>query len=134
TADQNDNQSLAQQMYETLRRRGLPYDRFEQALNFANMRQSPGVQAADVLAYEIVKELSNQDLRPESRMRWPLDQILVDQATREIMMVVYRSRTYLQGQMDGIMDTDAGTAIVDRDIDEMMRIYRERKSQMRRHE
>jgi hypothetical protein len=126
TGDQSDYQARARQLYDVLLRSGHPYERMSPTLRFANMRETPELQGADVLTYEITKELSNQDLRPEDQMRWPLDQILTDQAMREIMMVVFRNHAYLQGQADGIIDTDVGMSIVDRDIDEMMRIYRER--------
>jgi hypothetical protein len=125
--DHNDYEHRAQQMYQLLRQRGAPYDRLAPALQFADMRQTPGIQAADVLAYEVVKELSNQDRRPDDKMRWPLDQILTDQASREIAMIVYRNRGYLQGQVDQVMDTAAGVSIVDEGIDEMLRIYRQRR-------
>lgn len=117
-------EAIAHKLWTVLPELGVPYDRLAPKLEYRNMRDNPGLQAADVLAYEMTKELASQDGRPDAAMRWPLDQLLRDQAEREIMMLVFRNREYLLGQADGHIGTRVGEAIVETHLDEMMRIYR----------
>jgi hypothetical protein len=48
-------------------------------LRFADMRTSPGLQAADLLSFEFARYYRNQRTRPDLPMRWPLRQMLRQQ-------------------------------------------------------
>ena len=49
------------------------------SLEFADMRTVPGLQAADLLAFELRRYYLNKRNRPDLKMRWPLRQILIQQ-------------------------------------------------------
>lgn len=48
-------------------------------LQFADMRHTPGLQAADLLAYELYRYYKNKRTKPEIKTRWALRQILLPQ-------------------------------------------------------
>ena len=75
------------------------------------MQQTFGLQAADLLAYEMVKELRNQDERPEDQMRWPLDQILSEPESPRGKMLKYNTAEMLQAQAAGQWDRRKGNVL-----------------------
>ena len=69
TGDQHkDCEEKAKKLYRALRKTGGPFLNLAEELNYADMRETLGLQAADLLVYEMVKELRNQDSRTEDRM------------------------------------------------------------------
>lgn len=68
------------------------------ALTFADMRATPGLQAADLLAYELKRFYKNKITRPEIRLRWPMRQILFQQYALRIHMLKYLPKWYLRIQ------------------------------------
>jgi hypothetical protein len=121
---QNEYEAGARRLWNTLKknRTDPPYSRLD-FFAYDDMRFIPGLQAADLLAYEATKELSNQDKRPDLKMRWPLDEILTHQARRERMLVKHMTKAYLEVQADGLFD-ERGVDVVEDSIDEMLRMYR----------
>jgi len=91
------------------------------------MRRTFGLQAADLLAYERVKELRNQDVRPEDRMRWPLAQILSDPDSPRGKMLKYTTAEMLQTQAAGQWDQQ-GRDVVKKNLDESLRILRDKSA------
>ena len=98
---------------------------------FADMRQTFGLQAADILAYEMVKELRNQDVRREDRMRWPLDQILSEPESPRGKMLKYNTAEMLQAQAAGQWDRRRGD-VLQRNLDESLRILRDKSAAFKR--
>jgi hypothetical protein len=132
--DQNDeNEELAKKLLRSLRRsaimpryRGTPQASFQNLsdeLEFANSRQTLGLQAADLLVYEMVKELRNQDSRPEDRMRWPLDQILGDPESPQRNGLIFYTAAMLKAQVTGQW-AQQGASVVSKDLDQTLRILR----------
>ena len=118
-------------MYRALRRTGGPFADLSDELNFAGMQQTLGLQVADLLAYEMVKELRNQDMRPKDRMRWPLDQILAEPESPGGKMLKYYTAEMLQVQAVGQWDRRRGDVLRSR-LDESLRILRGKSAPFRR--
>ena len=78
-------------MYQVLRQSNAIFMGLAPELVFGDMRQNVGLQSADLFAYEMTKELRNQDLRPENRVRWPLDQILAQPDSPRGKMLKYNT-------------------------------------------
>ena len=95
------HEEKARKLHRALRRTGGLCANLSEKLNFADMQQTFGLQAADLLAYEMVKELKNQDVRPEDRMRWPLDRILAEPESPRSKMLKYNTAEMLQVQVAG---------------------------------
>ena len=91
-----DREHKAKKMLQALCLTGEPFVNLSEDLDYADMRQTFGLQAADLLVYEMVKELRNQDSRPEDRMRWPLDQVLSDPESPQGKMLIYNTAELLQ--------------------------------------
>jgi hypothetical protein len=81
-------------LYRTLRRR---YPRLD-ALTFGDMRTTPGLQAADLLAYELKRFYKNKVTRPEIPLRWPMRNILLQQHALRVHMLKYLPWWYLRLQ------------------------------------
>lgn len=69
------------------------------SLDFADMRTVPGLQAADLLAFELRRYYQNKRDRPDVPMRWPLRQILLQQRALGIHYVKFVSRWNLRLQL-----------------------------------
>lgn len=120
-ADRTDeNRAAAKTVYRRIRTERFP--RFEKRLWFGDFREDVGLQAADLLAYEIVKELSNQDTRAADRMRWPLKRIIDDQRSRGMEYLKFNTREVLVAQAG--LWLDIGEETVMRELGRMSRIYR----------
>ena len=126
-----EDEEKARKLHRALRRTGGLFVNLTDELHFADMRQTLGLQAADLLAYEMVKELRNQDLRPEDRMRWPLDQILSDPEEPRGKMLKYITAKMLQAQADGRWE-ERKRDVLQRNLDESLRILRDKSEPFRR--
>ena len=132
TGDRNTQyEDRAKKLHSTLRQNGAPFANLSDELNFADMPQTYGLQAADLLAYEMVKELRNQDLRPEDQMRWPLDQILSDPESPHGKMLKYNTAEMLQAQAAGQWDRRK-RYILKTILDESLRIMRDKAGPFKR--
>jgi hypothetical protein len=69
------------------------------SLEFADMRIVPGLQAADLLAFELRRYYQNKRNRPDLRMRWPLRQILLQQRVLGIHYIRFLPRWSLRLQL-----------------------------------
>lgn len=124
TGDQHaDFAADAKRMYKVLRGSSPWFDYLGPELGYADMRVTPGLQSADLLAYEMTKELANQDLRPEDRMRWPLDQIIDAGDLPFGKALKYNTAAMLRAQGDGSWMRDR-TAIIQKELDESLRVLR----------
>ncbi len=132
TGDRHDqNEEKARKLHRALRRTGGLFVNLTDELDFADMRQTFGLQGADLLAYEMVKELRNQEVRPEDRMRWPLDQILSDPESPRGKMLKYNTAEMLQAQAAGQWD-ERKRDILQRSLDESLRILRDKAAEFKR--
>lgn len=125
------HEEKARKLHRALRRTGWLFASLTDELNFADMRQTFGLQAADLLAYEMVKELSNEDVRPEDRMRWPLDQILSNPESPRGKMLKYITAEMLQAQAAGQWD-NRKREILQRNLDESLRVLRDKSAGFKR--
>ena len=132
TGDRNkQHEGKARAMYRALRRTGGPFANLSDELNFAGMQETLGLQAADLLAYEMVKELRNQDMRPKDRMRWPLDQILAEPESPGGKMLKYYTAEMLQVQAVGQWDRRRSD-VLRSSLDESLRILRGKSAPFKR--
>jgi hypothetical protein len=83
-----------QSLYRVLERR---YPRLD-TLTFGDMRITPGLQAADLLAYELKRFYKNKVTRPDISLRWPMRTILLQQHVLRVHMLKYLPRWYLRLQ------------------------------------
>ena len=125
------HEAKARKLHRALRRIGGLRANLSAELNFADMRQTFGLQAADLLAYEMVKELRNQNVRPEDRMRWPLDQILSEPESPRGKMFKYITAEMLQAQAAGQWNRRRGD-VLQRNLDESLRILRDKSAALKR--
>ena len=125
------HEEKARKLHRALRRTGGLCANLSEELNFADMQQTFGLQAADLLAYEMVKELKNQDVRPEDRMRWPLDRILAEPESPRGKMLKYNTAEMLQAQAAGQWDRRKGD-VLQRNLDESLRILRDKSAPVKR--
>ena len=126
TGDQHkDREEKAKKLYRALRKTEGPFLNLAEELNYADMRKALGLQAADLLVYEMVKELRNQDSRKEDRMRWPLDQILSDPESPRGRMLRYTTAEMLRTQASEQWEEKGGDVVVS-SLDESLRILRDR--------
>ena len=125
------HEEKARKLHRALRQTGGPFANLNDELNFADMQQTFGLQAADLLAYEMVKELRNQDVRPEDRMRWPLDQILSEPESPRGKMLKYNTAEMLQAQAAGQWDRRKGD-VLQRTLGESLRILRDKSTPFKR--
>lgn len=95
------------------------------------MRVTYGLQAADLLAYELTKELSNQDKRPEDRMRWPLDQIISDEFLPFGKALKYNTMAMLHAQANGSWMRHRDDVIAE-GLDESLRMLRDKAGPFKR--
>ena len=121
----------ARKLHRAMRRTGGLFANLSDELNFADMQTTFGLQAADLLAYEMVKELNNQDARPEDRMRWPLDKILSEPESPRGKMIKYNTTEMLQAQAMGQWERRKGD-ILQRNLDESLRILRHKSAPFKR--
>jgi hypothetical protein len=77
-SQQDEFSGLAKKLYDVMARTIDTKDRLGR-LEFQNMRRVPGLQAADVLAYELCRYYKDKAKNPTKPMRWPLRQILIPQ-------------------------------------------------------
>ena len=119
------HEDKARKLHRAMRRAGGLLANLSDELNFADMQQTFGLQAADLLAYEMVKELRNQDERPEDQMRWPLDQILSEPESPRGKMLKYNTAEMLQAQAAGQWDRRKGN-VLQRNLAESLRILRDK--------
>lgn len=125
------HEDTTRKLIRALRKIGEPFANLSDELNFADMRQTPGLQAADLLAYEMVKELKNQDARPEDQMRWPLDQILSEPESPHGKMLKYITAEMLQAQAAGQWDR-LKSDILQSNLNESTRILRNKSALLKR--
>ena len=125
------HEEKARKLHRALRRTGRLFANLSDELNFADTQQTFGLQAADLLAYEMVKELRNQDVRPEDRMRWPLDQILSEPESPRGKMLKYNTAEMLQAQAAGQWNWRKGD-VLRRNIDKVLRILRDKSAPFKR--
>lgn len=71
-------------------------------LTFQNMRTVPGLQAADLLAYELRHYYHLRDTRPDLRIRYPFKRILAHQERMHARRLHYISPWALHFQAAGI--------------------------------
>ena len=128
---QGQHADKARKLHRAMRQSGRLFAHFSDELNFANMQQAFGLQAADLLAYEMVKELRNQDARPEDGMRWPLDQIVSDPESPRGKMLKFNTAEVLQVQADGQWHSRK-REIVPRNLLESTRILRNKSGPLKR--
>ena len=121
----------AQKLHRAKRQSGWLFAHLSDELNFADMQQTFGLQAADLLAYEMVKELRNQDARPEDGMRWPLDQILSDPESPRGKMLKYNTAEMLRAQAEGEWQSRT-REVARRELDESTRILRDKSGALKR--
>ena len=132
TGDQHsEHEEKARKLHRALRRTGRPFDDLSEELNFADMRETLGLQAADLLAYEMVKELKNQEGRPEDRMRWPLDQILSDPESPRGKMLKYYTAGMLRAQAAGLWNSPQSD-VLQSSLGESLRILRDKSAPFKR--
>lgn len=81
-------------VYRVLQRR---YPRLD-TLTFEDMRTTPGLQAADLLAYELKRFYKNKVTRPDIQLRWPMRDILLQQHVLRVHMLKYLPWWYLRIQ------------------------------------
>ena len=125
------HEEKARKLHRALRQSGEAFANLSDELNFADMQQTFGLQAADLLAYEMVKELRNQDERSEDRMRWPLDQILSEPESPRGKMLKYITAEMLQAQAAGQWNRRRGN-VLQRSLDESLRILRDKSIPFKR--
>jgi hypothetical protein len=126
TGDRNDELAEdARKLHAALRGAGGWFEVLADGLEYADMRAAYGLQAADLLAYEMTKELANQDLRPEDRMRWPLDQIISDERLPVGKALKYNTLEMLRAQADGNWMARRRELILE-ELDESMRLLRDK--------
>ena len=68
-------------------------------MTFANMREVQMLQAADLLAFELRRYYSNLRKAPDVPMRWPLQQILLQQRVLGIRFIKLLPRWYMWLQL-----------------------------------
>ena len=125
------HEEKARKLHRALRRTGGLCANLSEKLNFADMQQTLGLQAADLLAYEMVKELKNQDVRHEDRMRWPLDRILAEPESPRIKMLKYNTAEMLQAQVAGQWDRRKRD-VLQKNLDASLRILRDKSAPFKR--
>jgi len=69
------------------------------SLTFADMRHVPGLQAADLLAFELRRHYHNLRTRPDIRMRMALARILIQQRAYGHSFIRFLPRWYLRLQL-----------------------------------
>ena len=79
----------------------------------------------------MVKELKNQEGRPEDRMRWPLDQILLDPESPRGKMLKYNTADMLQAQAAGLWNSPKGD-VLQSSLGESLRILRDKSAPFKR--
>ena len=121
---QDEYSGKAKLMWRTLKTVGWPYSRCDYLL-YRDMRGIPGLQASDLLTYEMTKELSNQDNRPNDARRWAFDQILRDQASRRSLFIKFLTKDYIVAQSNLAADEGKRRKVVESNMLESMRLYRE---------
>ena len=121
------HEDKARKLHRAMRQAGGRLANLSDKLNFADMKRTFGLQAADFLAYEMVKELRNQDVRPEDRMRWPLDQIFLEPESPRGKMLKYITAEMLQAQAAGQWDRRKGD-VLQRNLHESLRILRDKSA------
>ena len=125
------HEEKASKLHRALRRTGGLCANLSEKLNVADMQQTFGLQAADLLAYEMVKELKNQDVRPEDRMRWPLDRILAEPESPRGKMLKYNTAEMLQAQVAGQWDRRTRD-VLQKNLDASLRILRDKSAPFKR--
>ena len=93
-SQQDEFRGKFERLYRVLQRR---YPRLD-ALTFGDMRQTPGLQAADLLAYELKRFYKNKVTRPDIPLRWPMRTILLQQHVLRVHMLKYLPWWYLRIQ------------------------------------
>jgi hypothetical protein len=83
-----------ERLYRVLQRGNTRLD----ALTFEDMRTTPGLQAADLLAYELKRFYKNKVTRPDIPLRWPMRNILLQQHALRVHMLKYLPWWYLRIQ------------------------------------
>jgi hypothetical protein len=93
-SQQDEFRGRFEDLYRVLRRR---YQRLD-TLTFEDMRTTPGLQAADLLAYELKRFYKNRVTRPDIPLRWPMRNILLQQHVLRVHMLKYLPWWYLRIQ------------------------------------
>jgi hypothetical protein len=91
-------------LWDSLRAKRGEFEKLE-PIEFADMREVPGLQAADVLAYELRHFYHLRQTKPQNKPRWPFQQIVRYQ--RRVLgasMLKYLPGWYLQLQATGGFD------------------------------
>lgn len=108
-SQQDEFRGKFQQLYRVLQRREPRLD----TLTFADMRTTPGLQAADLLAYELKRFYKNKVTRPDIPLRWPMRKILLQQHVLRVHMLKYLPWWYLRIQaMPPVVFTVLSTLLV----------------------
>jgi hypothetical protein len=95
---QDEFSGLAEKLYAVMAKTIDTKDRLG-GLEFQNMRTVPGLQAADVLAYEVCRYYKGKAKNPKKPMRWPLKQILIPQAVYGAAFIRFIPRWRLRLQL-----------------------------------
>ncbi len=86
-------------------------DGFEPGLreiSFQDMRAIPGLQAADLLAYEMRHFYDRRRADPQSKPRWPFMRIVADQTSRGRQLLKYLPAWYLEMQASADFEQQMG--------------------------
>lgn len=88
----------AQQLWHLMRQTIDIRKRFD-VFEFANMRSVPGLQAADLLAFELRRYYQNKVSRPDLDVRWAFRQILWQQRAYGTRYIKFFPKWYLRLQL-----------------------------------
>lgn len=94
-SQQDEFAGSARQLFNVMRGRNVRIGE----LQFADMRTSPGLLAADLLSFEFARFYRNRRTRPDLPMRWPLRQMLRQQRVLNIHYLKTVPRWYLRLQL-----------------------------------
>jgi hypothetical protein len=103
-SQQNEFRPTAERLWQDLRQRPGFAERLGD-IEFANMRTSPGLQAADLLAYELRHFYHLRAKQPGCKPRWPFEQIVAFQRTHlHAGMLRYLPGWYLELRWTGAFE------------------------------
>jgi hypothetical protein len=107
----------------TFAKDNLPVARKLGVLEFQDMRDVPGLQATDLLAYEIRHLYHLRDTRPDLNPRFPYRVLMAHQQTLGAQMFKFLPRWLIQAQIDNVPVTMMEMVL--RNLERYGRMYRE---------
>jgi hypothetical protein len=82
-------------------------------ISFEDMRSSPGLQAADLLVYELRHFYNRRRSEPKSTPRWPFKHIVMDQRSRGHQLLKFLPSWYLELQASGEFEQEMARRVSD---------------------